>query len=305
MKIIFMGTPEFALPSLEALLRRHSVAAAVTQPDKPSGRGGKVRPTPVKESALKHGVPVMQPARVKNFYNELAAYEPDVIVVAAYGQILPETILSIPAYMCINVHASLLPRYRGPAPIQRAVMDGAAVTGVTIMAMDKGLDTGDILLKKETEITPKDTAGLLSGRLAQMGAEALMETLELIERGCLQREKQDESLATYAPMLDKGAGRIDWYAPGRTIVNLIRGMNPQPGAYTYCDGNLIKIWFAEDTALGGPEKPGEIAPDARGLIAGTGAGAILVTELQAGGGKKMSAADYARGHGIKAGSCFN
>lgn len=305
MKVVFMGTPDFAVPILEKLIESHEVLAVITQPDKPKGRGKKVLFTPVKECALKRNIEVLQPIKIKDVYfiEELKKYAADIFVVAAYGQILPESVLFMPKYGSINVHGSLLPKYRGAAPIQWAVIDGEKTTGVTIMQMDKGLDTGDMILKKSFDILPRDTSADVYDKMARIGAEALTEALELIQKGEAVREKQDDSLSTYAKMITKETGKIDWSKSSGQIINLIRGLNPWPIAYTSYGDDVIKIWHAEE--IDGYEKGvfGEVLEiiKNRGFVVKTGDSAVLITEVQAVGGKKMSAADYLRGHNIETG----
>ena len=238
MRVIFMGTPDFAVASLEALLREHEVLAVITQPDKPKGRGKKLAFSPVKEYALAHGLAVLQPERVKapKFVEELRKYNAELIAVTAFGQILPEKILNMPEYGCINVHGSLLPKYRGAAPMQRAIIDGETVTGITTMFMAKGMDTGDMLLKTEVEITPEDNFETLHDKMAAAGASLLLETIAGLESGMIQRIPQKEEDATYAPMIDKETGHISWEKGGQEIINLMRGLTPGPGAYTLYEG---------------------------------------------------------------------
>lgn len=280
-----MGTPEFALCSLKKLVQQQDfdVVAVITQPDKPQGRNMKVCSPPVKIFAEQHNLPVLQPQTLRDndFAKQLRSYEADVYVVAAYGKIIPENILAIPRYGCINVHGSLLPKYRGAAPIQHAIMNGETQTGVTIMKMDKGMDTGDIISQVACEIH-NDTYGELYDRLALIGADELVNVLMKLPN--VQRIKQDDSLATYAPMIRKDVCEINWSMPTKTIVDMIRGLNPRPGAYTVLENKMIKIWKAEQ------------AYDNSGLIIQTGDGKLRVLELQEQGKKKMSAEDYLRGH---------
>jgi len=305
MNVIFMGTPVFAEVILKALAGKHRVTAVVTQPDKPSGRGHKTQPPPVKQLALSLGVPALQPEKVRQrvFYSALETYGADVFVVAAYGKILPKTVLDMPRLGCVNVHASLLPKYRGAAPIQRAIMAGETVTGVTIMRMDEGIDTGDIIRRERVEIGPGETYGSLVNRLAQTGAGALLEALDDLEAGKAVFEKQADSDSSYAPMITGETCVIDWDKPGAAIINLIRALNPEPGAVAPLEG--FKVWKAEPFPYAHSHKnplPGEIINgDKRGLAVKTADGAILITEMQAKGGKKMPAADYLRGHNMPAG----
>lgn len=305
MDLIFMGTPAFACPALNRLLQsRHRVIAVVTQPDRPQGRGREVKPSPVKELALAAGLPVYQPVSVgaPDFVDTVAKLHPDVVIVVAFGQILPESLLRIPVLGCVNVHASLLPRYRGAAPIQRAVMDGQKVTGVTTMLMDKGLDTGDILLQQARPIAADETMGEVHDSLAVMGADLLLETLEGLENGTINREAQDSSLATYAPPLTREEERIDWTRTAAAIKNHVRGMNPYPGAYTSHDNKKLKIWRVK-LVPGGAGQPGEtLAVDKKeGFVVQAGEGAVLVQEVQPQGKGRMAAADFARGYRVSPG----
>lgn len=304
MKIIFMGTPEFSVSCLSALIGhgRHEVLAVVTQPDKPVGRSKKLTFPPVKQIAVNNNIEVLQPEKIKNkeFVQILADFGADIFIVAAYGQILSEEILSLPRYGCINVHASLLPKYRGASPIQSAIIGGETTTGVTIMQMDKGLDTGDMLYKKEIEIDKQDTGGSLHDKLSAVGAAALIEALDLIEKNKITPEKQNDELATCTPLLDREAGHIDWSKTPRQIVDLVRGLDPWPGAYTIYNGEKIKVWKAEQCGQAPSESFGEIikASKSEGICVSTNGGAVLITELQMPGGKRMRAADYLKGNEI-------
>ena len=304
MKIVFMGTPEFAVPSLNALLiSKKDVAAVVTQPDKPSGRGKKLTPPPVKVRALKAGLTVLQPERIKDetFANTLREINPDVIVVAAYGKILPKNIIRLPRYGCINVHASLLPRYRGAAPINWAIINGEKETGITIMQMDEGLDTGSILLQKGIEITKEDTAGALSNKLSKIGAELLIEGLNAIEKGEIKPIPQDNSMASYAPMLKKEDGQIDWTKGAEDIYNMVRGMDPWPGAFTYYKGELWKVWKVRHGDAG-KGHPGEIlAADKDRIDVASGNSVISIIEIQPANKKRMAVSDFLRGNKIEKG----
>ena len=309
LKIIFMGTPDFAAVSLEALLSSsHQVLAVVSQPDKPVGRGKKIKLSPVKEKAIAANIPVLQPEKAKDpgFIEELKEFQADIFVVAAYGKILPEAVLNLPPYGCVNVHGSLLPKYRGAAPIQWAIINGEEKTGVTIMQMNKGMDTGDMILKRELPIQQSDTGGSLYDKMAALGAEALLSALQSIEEGAFVREKQDDSMATYAPMLTKETGHIDWSRNSKDIVNLIRGLNPWPAAYTLYEGEPLKIWEGEALSQKAQGAPGQILnTNKNGILTATGDGAILLTRIQARGGKAMAAADYIRGHTIEEGRLFS
>ncbi len=303
MKVLFMGTPDFAVPSLEAIAAAgHEIVAAVSQPDRPKGRGHKLKPTEVKAAAERLGIPVYQPETLKNntFLDKLNELAPDIIIVAAYGKILPGYILDYPRYGCVNVHGSLLPKYRGAAPIQRCVINGDSVTGVTTMYMDRTLDTGDMIFTEETEIGKNETAGELFDRLAALGGELIVRTIRAIENGTAPRIKQDESEATYASMLDKSTGRIDWTRSPVEIINLIRGTNPWPLAHSEYKGEIMKIFVAE--AGSGSGEPGEIlGVQGKKLEIACGDGSVLVGEIQMKGGKRMSVASYLNGHEIETG----
>lgn len=308
MKVLFMGTPDFAAHCLEAVLSdgKHEVIGVVSQPDRPKGRGHKLMPTAVKTVALAHNITVYQPETLKeySFLTELETLKPDIIAVVAYGKLLPEYILNYPKYGCINVHGSLLPKYRGAAPIQRAVINGEAKTGVTTMYMEKSLDTGDMILKAETEIGEYETSGELFDRLAVIGGELLVETLDRIGNGTAAREVQDHSCSTYADMLNKNTGKIVWSDSARRIINLIRGTNPWPLAYTEYNGEIMKIFTAKlgDTVTNC--SAGEIvSADKNGIAVCCGDGrCIIIKELQFKGGKRMDAASYLNGHGISVGT---
>ena len=305
MRVIFMGTPDFAVPSLEALLTKHEVVLVVTQPDKPKGRGKKMVPTPVKACALEHGIPVLQPEKVKEpeFVEQLRSYEPDLIAVTAFGQILSEPILEMPKYGCINVHGSLLPKYRGAAPMQWSIIDGEKVTGITTMYMAKGLDSGDMLLKAEVEITDEDTFATIHDKMAVTGANLLLDTLDQLEAGTLERIPQDHDAATYAPMITKETGHIDWSKNRQDIINLIRGLNPVPAAYTIYEDEVLKIFGAVISDVQADDAAnGEIvAVVKKGFVVKCGDGCLLITEVQARGGKRMMTDAYLRGHAMKEG----
>ncbi len=301
MRILFMGTPDFAVPCLEALVKEgYDVCGAVTQPDKPKGRGHKLVPPPVKVFAEENGIEVYQPESLKDeaLMPVLKELSPELIVVVAYGKILPEYILSFPKYSCINVHASLLPRYRGAAPIQWCVINGEAETGVTTMYMEKGLDTGDMIHKLVTQIGDKETYGELHDRLSVMGAELLLKTVSAMESGDVPREKQDDTLSNYAPMISRETGHIDWNKSAKEIVNLIRGCNPYPIAYTEYKDEVLKIINAEV----GKERDGEvgsikIADKKLEILCGDGR-CIVADEIQFKGGKRMMVQSYLNGHTI-------
>lgn len=298
MRIIFMGTPDFAVPSLQACIDHHQVVAVVTQPDKPKGRGKSVVCPPVKELAVQHGIPVYQPARVKEegFPEKIRALAPDVIVVAAFGQILPESILEAPRLGCINVHGSLLPRYRGAAPIQWAVINGEKQSGVTTMMMAKGLDTGDMLDQAVVPLDPKETGGSLFEKLRAEGAKLLVRTLRKLEDGTAVATPQNDAESSYAGMLRKSMGEIDWNRDAESIERLIRGLNPWPSAYTAFRGKTLKIWEAdvveadEDAA---PRTIIRVTKDA--IVVQTGQGALAVTELQLEGKKRMRTSAFLPG----------
>lgn len=306
LRVVFMGTPDFARPCLEMLVReQYEVAAVITQPDRPKGRGRKLACSPVKAAALDHGLNVLQPERVKEpeFVQQLAALQPDVIIVVAFGQILSPAILALPRLGCINVHASLLPRYRGAAPINWAVINGETVTGVTTMFMDAGLDTGDMILKAELAIGPDDTAGQVHDRLMELGAAVLADTLQLLVKGQAPRLPQDASLATYAARLARETERIDWTQAATTIHNLVRGLNPWPGAYCVHQQQSVKIWrtkvIDEIAADGNPGQIIGVSTD--GIVVQTGRGLLELQEVQPECRKRMAARDCASGYGLLAG----
>jgi len=295
-----MGTPDFAVPPLKALIDNgYTICAAITQPDRPKGRGMKLTPPPVKELAVENNIPVYQPENLKNnaILPVLEEYNPDIIIVVAYGRILPEYVLNYPKYGCINVHGSLLPKYRGAAPIQWSVINGDAVTGVCTMFMDKGLDTGDVLLTKETPIKPDDTAEALFDRLAPMGAEVLLETLKAVESGKVERVPQNDALSSLAPPLKKEHAHINWAETSEKVDCLIRGCYSWPIAYTGCEGMRIKITKAK---IGRKcnEAPGTvIAVDSEGMEVSAGDGkSVIISEFQPEGSRKMAPDAYFRGH---------
>lgn len=305
MRVLFMGTPEFAVPCLKALVDKgHQVCGVVTQPDKPQGRGHKLTPPPVKVLANTCGIEVFQPETLKDFAfkDDLDSLDPEMIVVVAYGKILPEYILNYPKYGCINMHASLLPKYRGAGPIQWSVINGEKTTGITSMLMEKGLDTGDMLLKCETEIGEYETAGQLHDRLMVMGAELLIKTVDAAEKGGLCPEKQCDEESTYAPMISKETAKIDWTKSARVISKLICGMNPWPVAHTLYKGEVLKIFAAE--VLGNVKGSfGEILcadNDGIRVVCGDNT-AILLKEVQFAGSKRMQVRDYLNGHSIDVG----
>jgi len=300
-----MGTAEFAVPTLKKLLERgHEVIGVVTQPDRPSGRGREVGISPVKQVALEAGIPIYQPEKVRSedFVALVKEMSPDAIVVAAFGQIIPKSILDIPTLGSINVHASLLPKYRGAAPVHYALFNGETRTGVTTMLMDPGLDTGPILLQREIEICPDDNEGTLEARLAGVGGDLLIETLELLEKGAITPRPQDDSLATHAPSVKKEECRVDWNQDSRTIVNKIRGCTPRPGAYAFFKDSLLRIWSCE-AREGKSGSPGEVIEIGRdGIMVAAGRGTVLLTEIQPENRRRMKAGDFARGYEITAGT---
>lgn len=305
MRVIFMGTPDFAVPSLQALIDRgDDICAVFTQPDKPKGRGHKLQPPPVKELALKHGLQVFQPdtLRDEGVQRSIAEMEPDAIIVVAYGKLLPPKVLEVPRLGCINVHGSLLPKYRGAAPIQWAVINGEKTTGVTTMFMAEGMDTGDILLKAQTDIGPEETAGELFDRLKLLGASLLTETLDRLENGDLDGIKQDNEQATLAPMLKKEMSAIDWQEPAQHIHDRIRGLNPWPCASAVLDGKRVKLLASRVTE--GEGVPGTAYNLQGELAVACGDGMLRITELQADTGKRMSGRDYLLGHVLTEGARF-
>jgi len=297
MRLVFLGTPAFAVPTLERLVERgHQVLAAVTQPDRPKGRGQALAPPPVREAALRLGVPVYQPERVKRpeSVDYLRSLAPEAMVVVGYGQIIPQSIIDIPPLGILNVHASLLPKYRGAGPIQWAIVNGEAVTGVTIIRIDAGLDTGPMLLKVETVIGADETALDLGRRLSLMGADLLVEALDALAAGRVVPQSQDNAQATYAPMLKKEDGRIDWSRSASQIHNQVRGMQPWPGAYSSFRGGALHVWRARPTEAGAGHPPGSLLR-IKPLLVACGAGALELVEVQMEGRKRMPAADFANG----------
>ena len=319
MRIVFMGTPDFSVPALKALVEAgHQVIAVVTQPDKPKGRGKEVQMTPVKIQAMEYGIPVYQPAKVReaSFVEVLKGLEADVYVVIAFGQILPKAVLELPKYGCINIHASLLPKYRGAAPIQWCVIDGERETGITTMMMDVGLDTGDMLEKAVIPIEEKETGGSLHDKLSMAGGDLILSTLKKLEEGTLVRTPQTDEGTCYAKMLTKSLGDIDWNQGAVSIERLIRGLNPWPSAYTMWNGKTIKIWAADVIAgreaadflseSGVPAETGTapgtvVCSDKRGLVVCTGGGLLSIRELQMEGKKRMDTPAFLRGYPIPAG----
>ncbi len=313
LKVIFMGTAEFAVPSLEALVKAgHTICAVVSQPDTPQGRGHRLTASPVKIAAERLGLPVLQPIRVRSkaFQESLRSLEPDVIAVAAYGQIIPQSLLDLPRIAPINVHGSLLPKYRGAAPIQRAIMANEEETGVSTMWMDAGIDTGDILLRESLPIGRDDTAGTLTPRLAILGAKLLLVTIERLANNTLTRTPQDHIIATHAPMLQPEDGRIRWEERAEYISARIRGVNPKPGAYTEFQGKRVKVWMALSTdeqevnTLPGTLLGFQKSPAGLRISAGEQS-VVLLTEVQPENGKRMNAGDWARGIRLIPGNSFS
>jgi methionyl-tRNA formyltransferase len=320
LKIVFMGTPAFAVPCLDMLVKEgYEVAAVVTQPDKPKGRGNKLSTLPIKEYALNQGIEVLQPEKIRTaeFEAKIKDINPDLLVTVAYGKILPKTLLDIPDLGCINVHGSILPKYRGAAPIHWAIINGEKETGITTMYTDIGTDTGDMLLKKFVAITDKMTVGELHDQLSIVGAEVLKDTLIQLQNGNLKRTPQDNTEATYAPMIKKDTGLIGWNKASVDIHNLVRGTNPSPGAYTFYKGERMRIWATEvlngfqsetkpgcmaSSAAERNDQPGCIMKvDKDGLIISTIDGSIKITEIQFDSSKRMSVEEYIRGHRISEG----
>ncbi len=311
MKIVFMGTPDFAVAALKALIESgHEITAVVTQPDKPKGRSKEPQPSPVKECALAHGITVLQPRRIKTpeAVSQLRQYEADVYVVAAFGQLLSQEILDIPRFGCLNIHASLLPKYRGASPIQHAIIDGEEKSGVTIMQMDAGLDTGDMLYKKEAEITAEDTFETLHDKLMELGGKAIVEALALLEAGEIIPMKQCDEESCYASLIDKSMGRLDFGKSAVSLDRLIRGMNPWPSAYTFYKGKQLKIWRAVPVKTA--EQIASLEADCGVVCAvekdyfdvAAGEGILRIFELQLEGKKRMSTHDFLLGVKVQPGN---
>lgn len=310
MKAVFMGTPDFAVPTLQKMVDMGiEITAVVTQPDKAKGRGKKVIYSPVKECALAHDLPVYQPVRIKKdpeFIQTLRDMAPDVIVVVAFGQILPKEVLDIPRLGCVNVHASLLPKFRGAAPIQWAIIDGEDVTGVTTMQMDEGLDTGDMLLKTEVPITAEETGESLHDKLSKAGAALCVETLKALEEGTIVPQKQGETPTHYASMLNKKMGNIDWNASAEAIERLIRGLNSWPSAYTHWENKVVKIWSAKVSKEQTKAQPGTVTDVTKDSFSvQTGDGTLIVQELQIPGKKRMKTDAFLRGYHLEEGTLFH
>jgi methionyl-tRNA formyltransferase len=301
--LVFMGTPDFAVPSLNRLVAAGApISLVVTQPDRPKGRGRKIVAPPVKLLAEANGIPVYQPPKVKSgeAIERIAALAPDCIVVVAYGQLLPAQILALPQLGAVNVHASLLPKYRGPAPIQWALIRGEEKTGITTMLMDVGMDTGDILMQSEVPIEAEDTAGTLHDRLAEKGAKLLVETLHLLKKGMVKPRVQDDSQASLAPMLVKEDGEIDWNEEAKKICCRIRGLDPWPGGFTWWKGKRLKLFGCQPLAIATEAKPGTvIAVDEGGLQVASGKGAVLIKTLQLEGRRSLSPVDFLRGYSLQ------
>ena len=306
MRIIFMGTPDFSVPTLEALVAsEHEVAAVVTQPDKPKGRGKEIHMSPVKECALKHNIPVYQPVRARNeaFVEEMRTLKPDAMVVIAFGQILPKSLLDLPKYGCVNIHASLLPKYRGAAPIQWAVINGDEETGITTMMMDVEMDTGDMLEKTVVKLNPDETGGSLFDRLSLLGGDLILSTLSKLEKGEITPQPQDHAQATYVKKISKSMGDIDWTMDAVSIERLVRGLNPWPSAFTRWNGKMLKIWEAQVLPDLETKAPcgSVISASDEGLKIQTGNGVLCVTSLQLEGKKRMDTAAFLRGYQVESG----
>ncbi len=308
MRIIFAGTPVFAAHALAYLLNGgYQVVLVLTQPDRPAGRGMKIQVSDVKKVAQAHGIPLLQPLTLKSeaVHAQLRAFEAELMIVAAYGSILPKEVLKIPYYGCLNIHASLLPRWRGAAPIQRAILAGDQKTGITIMQMDEGLDTGSILLQRDIPIDPHETAQTLQDKLADLGARSIVEALELLQLGKLTATLQDETQACYASKIQKKEAEIDWRLDASQIDRGIRALNPYPGAYTYLQGNILKIWQAR-IAKNDSGKAGEIiAAGSEGLVVSCGRDALILEIVQKSGGKKMPIAEFLAGYSLQPGQLFS
>lgn len=301
MKMLFMGTPGFAVPCLESLIKAgHNICGVFTQPDKPKGRGHKLTAPPVKEVAIKNNIEVFQPDKIRNAetLSIIKSLEPEIIVVVAYGKILPKEIIDYPKYGCVNVHASLLPKYRGAAPIQWSIINGEKTTGVTTMYMNEGLDTGDMLLRSSTIINDDETSGDLHDRLSFIGADLILKTLDEISKGTIKRKKQNDDEASYSPMLDKSLCNIDWNKAAINIHNLVRGLNPWPTASTILNGNILKIHKTKVSNIKGGS-PGEIISLNPFVVSCSGDTSLEILELQLLGKKRMSSEEFLRGHKIK------
>lgn len=305
MRIVFMGTPEFAVPSLEALLRSDDqVVGVVSQPDRPKGRGHQLVAPPVKLVAKRAGIPVLQPLKIRTaeFLQALSAWQPDLIAVAAYGRILHTPILRLPPMGCVNVHGSLLPKYRGAAPVQWAVINGETKTGITTMLMDEGMDTGPMLLQEALEIMPDDTAGTLASRLAEVGGRLLVDTITQLKAGTLAPKEQDDEQATLAPLLKKEDGLLDWKMSATALADRVRGLSPWPGAYTFFGEERWNIWKAVPNVGASTDKPGTIvAVSKQAIVVATGEGLLDILEIQVANSKRMSVGQFVAGHRVTAG----
>lgn len=306
MRIVFMGTPEFAVPSLEALLKsEHQVVGVVTQPDRPKGRGQTLTPPPIKIVAQRAGIPLLQPVKIKtpDFLAALASWKPDLIAVTAFGRILHAPILNLPPMGCVNVHGSLLPKYRGAAPVQWAVINGETETGITTMLMDEGMDTGPVLLQERIPIQPEDTAGTLAPRLAELGGRLLVETITQLKAGTLTARPQDQAQATMAPLLKKEDGVIDWRLSAQSLNNRIRGLSPWPGAYTFLGHERWNIWKVVAIQEITHDVPGTIVGVTKqSLRVATGNGSLALLEIQTANSKRMAVGQFLAGHRIHPGS---
>ena len=308
MKIVYMGTPDFAVPPLAALVQNgYEVTAVVTQPDKPKGRGKTLLPTPVKEEAMKHDIPVYQPLKVREpeFVETLKKLEPDMIIVAAFGQIIPKTILDMPKYGCLNIHASLLPKYRGAAPIQKCIIDGETESGVTTMLMAKGLDTGDMLMSRSVKITPDMTGGELHDSLAATGGELIIETLKACEEGTIKPVPQDGSLSCYAGLITKEMCRIDFSKNAIDVYNFIRGMSPSPCAYTFIGDKRLKVYFAVMTDITSDKPCGTVMNENDLTVVCGDKKCIRFTDVQGEGGKRMNTASFLNGNKLQRDTVLN
>ena len=305
MRVIFMGTPDFAVGTLEAIIEAgHEVVLAVTQPDKPKGRGNTMQFPPVKECALAHGIEVFQPVKIREdaSVQYLQGYHPDIIIVVAFGQILPKSILDMPKYGCVNVHASLLPKYRGAAPIQWAVINGDEFTGVTTQRMDVGLDTGDIIAKREVRLSPDETGGSLFDKLAEVGAKLCVETMDMLEKGTAVFVPQNDDFCSHTTKITKEMGNLDWNRPAVELERLVRGLNPWPSAYTYLDNKTFKIWKSTVLEENSNFTPGSVVrADKSGIYVQTGGGMLVLQEVQLEGKKRMDAAAFCNGYSLQEG----
>ena len=308
MRIVYMGTPDFSVPALKALVEAgHDVVAVVTQPDKPKGRGKEIQMTPVKEQALEFHIPVYQPVKARDpeFVKILSDLAPDVMVVAAFGQLLPKSILDIPKYGCVNIHASLLPKYRGASPIQHAVINGEKESGITTMMMAEGLDTGDMLDQEILALDPKETGGSLHDRLSEVGGTLILKTLKKLEEGTAVRTPQDDTKSSYVGMIKKSMGDIDWSMEAQAIERLVRGLNPWPSAYTSWNNKVIKIWEASVVDKEYEGVYGQVVEAGRDrLVVKTGKGGLSICELQLQGKKRMDVGAFLRGYSIAEGTVF-